>query len=347
MKLSIMFFASQTTGWAETYQLVLDAAEIADRAGLDAVWTPERHYDRFGGAFPNPAILAAAIIMRTSGIDVRAGSVVAPLRSPVTLAEEWALLDQLSGGRVGLSLTSGWHAADFVTAPENFEHRKGMLAGYADLLRRLWRGEALDLPDGAGIPRSTRAFPRPVGEGPTLWTTCSGRTETFGLAGRTQTHVLTHLLSQDRARLATNIAAYRRARRLAGHRAGAGRVTLMLHTYLDDDAEAAMAKALPPLTDYMRHAMELERGGSPDLASAPEGLLKELVADRAWATARDRSLIGSVESVAARIADLSAAGVGEIACLIDFGLPPAEVVRGVERLARLNELLAAHAEAAR
>jgi hypothetical protein len=61
------------------------------------VWLPERHFHPLGGAYPNPALAAAALAVRTRRIRLRAGSVVLPLQDPVTIAEDWSFVDNLSG----------------------------------------------------------------------------------------------------------------------------------------------------------------------------------------------------------------------------------------------------------
>ena len=65
----------------------------------------------------------------------RAGSVVLPLHDPIRVAEEWAVLDNLSGGRIGVSFASGWHTGDFVLAPEN-KHRAVLVGQLLDSRRK-------------------------------------------------------------------------------------------------------------------------------------------------------------------------------------------------------------------
>src|SRR6185369_2462818 len=119
---SLFYFASdagRTEG--DKYKLLIEGAKFADTNGLSAVWTPERHFHSFGGLYPNPAVTSAALAVLTKRIHLRAGSVVLPLHNPLRIAEDWAVIDNLSGGRIGLSFASGWHPNDFVLAPQNRE----------------------------------------------------------------------------------------------------------------------------------------------------------------------------------------------------------------------------------
>jgi natural product biosynthesis luciferase-like monooxygenase protein len=98
---------------------LLEGARFADQNGFVAVYTPERHFHAFGGPYPNPSVSGAAVAAVTKNISVRAGSCVLPLHHPARVAEEWAMIDNLTAGRVGLAIASGWQPDDFVLRPEN------------------------------------------------------------------------------------------------------------------------------------------------------------------------------------------------------------------------------------
>src|ERR1044072_8239679 len=81
----------------------VERAMFAARHGFTAVWTPERHFQAFGGLYPNPSVLSAALAMITERVQIRAGSVALPLHHPVRVAEEWSVVDNLSNGRAAIS----------------------------------------------------------------------------------------------------------------------------------------------------------------------------------------------------------------------------------------------------
>ena len=111
LQFSLLYFDGKGGALAgDRYRLLVEGAKFADKHGFTAVWTPERHFHEFGGLYPNPAITSAALAMITERVQLRAGSVVIPLHNPLRVAEEWAAVDNLSQGRVGISFASGWHA---------------------------------------------------------------------------------------------------------------------------------------------------------------------------------------------------------------------------------------------
>jgi natural product biosynthesis luciferase-like monooxygenase protein len=107
--LSLFFFSADSAGRQDRkYQMLLESAKFADEHHFAAVWTPERHFQRFGGLYASPSVTAAALAVITNHIAIRAGSVVLPLQNPLRVAEEWAMVDNLSNGRVAIAAASGW-----------------------------------------------------------------------------------------------------------------------------------------------------------------------------------------------------------------------------------------------
>src|SRR5262249_33140876 len=101
---SLLFFASRPApADRDKFDLFRRSTRFADERGFQAVWIPERHFHAFGGIFPNPSLAGAVLAGTTRRIRIRAGSVVMPLHHPIRVAEEWAVVDNLSGGRVDVS----------------------------------------------------------------------------------------------------------------------------------------------------------------------------------------------------------------------------------------------------
>ena len=260
---SLFYFAAGEDAASDGYRLLLESARFADRNGFEAVWTPERHFHAFGGAYPNPSVAGAALAAITKHVGIRAGSVVLPLHSPIRVAEEWSVVDNLSRGRVAISFAAGWQPNDFVLNPSAYANAKEELPRNIELVQRLWRGETVTMPGHDGAPVEVRTLPRPVQAELPVWLTSAGSPATFERAGTLGVNVLTHLLGQSVEQLAENIARYRAAWRAAGHE-GEGRVTLMMHTYLDRDADIAREVAREPMKGYLGTAVGLLR----DVASA-------------------------------------------------------------------------------
>jgi len=337
------------------YELMLESAKFGDAHGFSSVMTPERHFGAFGGPFPNPSVTSAAIAAVTENIQIRAGSCVLPLHHPIRVAEEWAVVDNLSGGRVAISFASGWQPNDFVIRPEAFATAKtGMVEG-ARQVQALWRGEAVEFenPNGDIVP--TKTLPRPVQAELPSWLTTAGNIDTFRAAGAGDFNVLTHLLGQNLEELAEKITAYREARAEAGLDPAGGTVTCMLHTFVGEDNDAVRELVREPMKEYLRSAMALvvgfawsfpafQRPGGED--SKPEDVdlstltdeetdaILEFAFERYYETS---GLFGTPEICGDMVDRVKAAGIDEITCLIDFGVDTDVVLAGLPMIDAVRE----------
>ena len=334
----LFYFAADEDAQADKYRLLLDGARFADNHGFNAVWVPERHFHSFGGQFPNPSVAAAALAAVTKNVQVRAGSVVLPLHDPIRIAEEWSMVDNLSAGRAAVAFASGWHFNDFVLAPERFADRHCVLREGVETVKRLWAGETVTRTDGLGNHVQIGVRPRPVQKELPIWLTAAASPETFRYAGEIGANVLTHLLGQSLTELREKIALYRQARAEHGFCPDAGRVTLMLHTYVGADLEAVREAVREPFKNYLRSSINLLKpvAESQGLDAGNDlELVVEAGFNRYFATG---ALFGTPESCQPLLSDVHAIGVDEIACLIDFGVDAASVTESFVHLDALRRL---------
>lgn len=359
MDFSLFYFAAGqgSSGAGDAYRLLLEGAKFADTHDFSAVWTPERHFHEFGGPYPNPAVTSAALATITSRVSLRAGSVVLPLHNPLRVAEDWSVIDQLSGGRVGLSFASGWHADDFAFMPQNYERRREVMLESIETITRLWRGEKVETINGQGKTISVNTLPRPLQAMPPMWIASAGSVDTFKAAGRIGANVLTNMLGQDIDDLRNKFAAYHKARREAGHD-GPGVITVMLHTFVCEDTEKARELAREPFCNYLKSSFDLIKVApsmfpafrQPSLGNDESdgkgfdtsrftaddmAALMDHAFDRYFETA---GLFGSPSKALAMVDRLKSIGANELACLIDFGIDTDIVLKSLPHLDQLRQM---------
>jgi natural product biosynthesis luciferase-like monooxygenase protein len=347
MDFSLFYFASADVGGrSDKYRLLIEGAKFADTHGFAAVWTPERHFHEFGGLYPNPSVTSAAIAAVTERIQIRAGSVVLPLHDPLLIAEEWAVVDNLSHGRAAISFASGWHANDFVIAPENYANRREVMLRGIETVRRLWRGEKVRRRDGNGTDIEVRILPRPIQRELPIWVTAAGSPETFCLAGEIGANLLTHFLNQNIEQLTEKIAMYRGAWREHGHGPGTGHVTLMLHTFVGSSVDEVREKVRGPFSNYLRSSVDLWLARRPgqDIGDFSEEELEDLVSYAFERYFETSGLFGTPSTSLRMIDRLKSIGVDEVACLIDFGVDFDSVLSSLHDLDTVRELSNASSE---
>jgi natural product biosynthesis luciferase-like monooxygenase protein len=347
-QLSLFFFSADAAdGQGNKYQLLLESAKFADEHGFAAVWTPERHFQRFGGLYGSPSVTGAALAVITKRISIRAGSVVLPLQNPLRVAEEWAMIDNLSGGRVAIAAASGWHANDFVLSPATYQSRYADMFEKIATVQRLWRGEKVTLPNGAGVETEVNILPAPIQAELPIWLTGQSD-DTFLNAGKLGLNVLTanFSLRHDLKEFVRKAKIYRDA--IQAHHGRRGHITLMAHTFVGENQDAIKTIAHPAMAEYLKANIEMQKDHStgsrdqktswvkPELSRLSDKETEIMIKFQVGNDLRSPlSFIGTSDHCAQQAERLSESGVDEIACLIDFGIGFNEVMASLRRLSAL------------
>ncbi|MFH6945171.1 MupA/Atu3671 family FMN-dependent luciferase-like monooxygenase [Flavobacterium sp. FlaQc-50] len=340
MDFSLFYFASQDADGDDKYKLLMDSARFGDENDFSAIWIPERHFHEFGGIFPNPSLLGASIATITKNIKIHSGSVVLPLHDTIRVAEEWSVVDNLSKGRVALSIASGWHADDFVFKPENYTNRHSIMFDQIEELKDLWKGSSVKRINGVGNEVELNIYPKPIQKEIPIWITSSGSVETFKNAGKIGANLLTHLLGQDIKVLEKNIKAYKEELVNNGHDVEKAKITVMLHAYVGNDMDSIKEIVKEPFKNYLRSSVGLLKNLLNGLVVEETTIeekeledLLEMVFERYWNTS---ALFGTKENCRKILNSLHNIGVTEIGCLIDFGIENEKVMEGLTHLTELK-----------
>lgn len=338
LSFSLYFFSDDgAKDSPDKYRLVLESAKFADRNGFSAVWTPERHFQDFGGLYPNPSVLSAALAMITERVQIRAGSVALPLHHPVRVAEEWSVVDNLSNGRVAISFASGWHPDDFIFAPTDYEDRKEVMFRHIELIQRLWGGETFMMPGVDGREVLVRLLPKPLQRRLPIWITSAGSPETWIRAGEIGANILAALIGYSFEDLAERIRSYREARARSGYNRQAGIVSIMVHTFVGPNNSAVKEQVRAPFTHYLRSYFKQYdnvRVTPEDVTEADRDALMTAAFEHYFET---NTLMGTPAKCSGVIEQLLAADVDELACLVDFGVEADAVLGNMEYLNELRE----------
>jgi alkanesulfonate monooxygenase SsuD/methylene tetrahydromethanopterin reductase-like flavin-dependent oxidoreductase (luciferase family) len=144
MKLSIFsvqdHYPDRGRSIAAFYRELLQQAELADRLGYEVFFCAEHHFHAYG-VVPNPSVILAALAQRTTRL--RLGTAIAALtfHDPQTIAENYAMLDTLSDGRLVLGVGSGYLKHEFAGYSINPEEKRERFEECLDLVKRLLSGE--------------------------------------------------------------------------------------------------------------------------------------------------------------------------------------------------------------
>src|SRR5690349_7546450 len=158
--------------WAAHYARSLELCEEAERLGAASVWISEHHLFE-DGYLPQPLTFAAAVAARTTRVRIGTAVMLAGLRPAADIAEQAAVVDLISGGRMELGLGAGYRVPEFALYGSDISRRFELLERRAAEVRALWEAgtttpppaqERLPIWIGGGGPRAARIAGR-LGEG--------------------------------------------------------------------------------------------------------------------------------------------------------------------------------------
>lgn len=264
--------------WAAHYARTLEFCEEADRRGAGGIWFTEHHlFD--DGYLPQPLTFAAAAAARTRRVRIGTAVVLPALRKPAQLAEEAAVVDLISGGRLELGLGAGYRVPEYRLFDADFGRRFSRTGAAIAELQRLWAT--------GGVT------PGPIQDPVPLWGGFYGPrgARLAGRLGLGFLHISPTLFPVYRAGLVDG-----------GHDPATARVSDLLPVLLADDPEAAWARVAPHLehqaNSYRRLSVEGTDAPVPpaltgaDLRHRPDdggwGLLEILTPEQAAERIHDR-----------------------------------------------------------
>lgn len=207
-----------------------DQAAFAEANGFQSFWLPENHFGQ--GALPDPLMLLASAATSTSKIQLATTSYLLTLRNPLQAAEQVAVLDQLSGGRVLLGVGRGYAPEMLRAFHVPVTEKRRIFAWTLDLMQKAWSGEAISL-DGDPA-HAVMVHPRPLQQPhPPIWVAAFGP-KALAQAGRMGLPYLSSPVESLQT-LADNYAQHRQASVTEGVKP-AEIVPLMRAVYVSGDA---------------------------------------------------------------------------------------------------------------
>jgi probable F420-dependent oxidoreductase len=158
-------------------------AQQAERAGFDSFFLTEHHQEP-SGYLPSPLPLAAALAVRTSTIRLGTGIAILPLYHPTRLAEDCAVIDIISKGRLILGVGQGYQEGDFAAFGLKVSDRVSLFEESIEILRRAWTEEKVYFVGKRYTLQNVMVTPKPVQKPhPPIWVAALGD-EPMKRAGR-------------------------------------------------------------------------------------------------------------------------------------------------------------------
>jgi alkanesulfonate monooxygenase SsuD/methylene tetrahydromethanopterin reductase-like flavin-dependent oxidoreductase (luciferase family) len=144
------------------YRAMLDQCDWADKLGFHFVQLSE-HHGSSDGYMPSPLIAASAVAARTHRLQLRIGALLLPLHDPIRVAEDVAMVDLMSNGRLSIIIGGGYVPSEFDMFGKEMSNRAQSCLSGVRLLKSAWAGEGFEFDGRSGIVR-----PQPEEGGPLI-----------------------------------------------------------------------------------------------------------------------------------------------------------------------------------
>lgn len=247
------------------YNKMLDQIALADDLGYESVWLTEHHFDYYGGTLPNPAVFGAAIAQRTRRIRIGVAVSVLPLHNPLLVAEDYAMLDVLSAGRLDFGVGRGSVPAEYAQLGISTEQTAEIMVEATELITRAWRDDDFEHRGRHFSYPRIALLHRPVQRPhPPIWVGAVRSPETFEWAGRNGFHLMVLPYMFPPEVLTKQIELYHAAAQQAGHDPSALEIFAKFHVFAAETAAEARRFAAPAYANYQRIAGARSGKAEPD-----------------------------------------------------------------------------------
>jgi natural product biosynthesis luciferase-like monooxygenase protein len=236
---------------AERFRTIVEQIAYGEKIGFDSVWLAEHHFHAFAGMFSAPPIIGAAIAQRTTKMRIGTAVLLLPYHNPLRVAEDYATLDCLSGGRVNFGIGHGFVKWEALTFGIPLDELRDRFKENLEVVLKAWKEPRLNHKGRFHEYRDVEVWPRPVQEPyPTVWMAATTSVESFELSGKYGFHMMLIPFLNDVEELRVKVEAFFHARQAAGHDPSTARVLGVYHAYVGESSAEARAAAAQGLAEY-------------------------------------------------------------------------------------------------
>ena len=249
--LSLLDHYAEDKSEEQYYKDFFEEVTYAEDLGFDSVWIGEHHFGRY--ICPAPQIVAAAIAQRTRKMRIGTAVVLLPHHDPIRLAEDYALVDLLSGGRLDFGVGRGFIKAIYDGFNQSMGESRERFDEALEIIERAWTQETFSYEGKFRTVSNVTILPRPVQKpAPPIYMAAAVSPESFVAAGKKGHSLLLAPFAQPLSTLKENVQLYRQTLIQAGHSPQNVEIVAGYHSFVDETPEQARRKWEAHYMRYMR-----------------------------------------------------------------------------------------------
>jgi natural product biosynthesis luciferase-like monooxygenase protein len=319
---------------ARLYARWLEQMDAAESLGFDSLWITEHHFRYFGGMTPSPAVMLAAAAQRTRTMRLGAAVSLLPMHNPLRIAEEFAMVDLLSGGRVNFGAGRGMHPTEYAVFGYEWASAQSRLPEALDLVLRAWSDGEFEWQGAHYCFPRVNVLPKPFQKPhPPVYVTANRDAESFAMIAKRGHNLMTLPWIFTNEIQGGRVRQYRDDLRAAGHAVEEREVFVMYPIYVGSDDRQARAEVLDHWHRWRGFALEALGLSSPQ-DEAYRRVFQHLAYDSM--VADSRGVFGGPETCARILRNIiEVVGTTHIGLTFHFGgLSQEKVLASMERFAR-------------
>lgn len=302
---------------AQLYGEVIAQAELADRIGYDTFWVAEHHFHEYG-VVPNPALMLATLAQRTKRLRLGTAISILTFHNPLTVAENYAMVDVLSGGRLVYGVGSGYLPHEFAGYAIDPAEKRDRFDENLAIVRRLLAGERISAKGRFSNVDAVALNVRPLQTQVPIYVAVLRREAAFHIGKQGNNLMCVPYASVDHFNeIGDLIGDYRLGRAEAGFAPSDDDAVVTLHTHVAESDAAARRNAEAAFNLYVDTRLYAKKSTYDD------------------AMRNEVHLFGSVETVADKLVALYRMGIRHVSALQNFGMLAQPLVHeSMERMMR-------------
>jgi natural product biosynthesis luciferase-like monooxygenase protein len=324
MDLSLFYLPTWREGYGMSltryYEELTESVKLADSLGWTRAMTTEHHFHYYGGAVPNPAIILAAWARETKTIRLAPAVSLMQLRDPLKVAEDYALVDHLSGGRVDMGVAKGFVPHEFQAFHIDQAEVPERIAEGLDICLKFWAGEPFAHAGKFFNFDKLEPWPVAVNRALPVWNAASNSKDSFVNAAERGFHLMMNHYPMSADSVFEKFGWYCENWEKAGRRTADRKAMIAFMTHIADTEEQAIDEARAALQEHAGAFGKVMRGQQWDTDYEDDvSVLLHMCEDDDWRDVfRRRTLICSPEQAAARIQPYVDAGFTEISFITRY-----------------------------
>jgi natural product biosynthesis luciferase-like monooxygenase protein len=233
------------------YNDFFDEVTYAEELGFDTMWIGEHHFCRY--ICPSPQIVAAAVAHRTKKLRIGTAIVLLPHHDPLRLAEDYAMVDLLSGGRLDFGVGRGFIKAIYDGFNQSMDESRERFTEALEIIERAWTQTTFSYEGKFHTVRNVTMLPRPLQKpAPPIYMAAAVSPESFVTAGKKGHSLMLAPFTQPLSTLKANVQLYRQTLVAAGHSLQNVEIVAGYHSFVDDTPAEARRKWEAHYMRYLR-----------------------------------------------------------------------------------------------